>query len=146
MSSRKRSITRPDGLVFFVDRSLGRKPLISRLQQLGWTVHAHDELFEPSAADTEWLAYCGHHNLVILTKDERIRYRPAEKAMLIEHKCRCFVLTAGGVSGRQIADIFDRAAHKIVQVARQEAAPFLAYIDSRGRITLSHRELRRPPR
>jgi uncharacterized protein with PIN domain len=144
MPSRKHSGSSPDNLAFFVDRSLGKEPLISRLRQLGWTVRAHDDFFESSADDTAWLEYCGRQGLIVLTKDEKIRYRPAEKAMLIEHNCRCFVLTAGTISSRQIADTFERAAHRIVQVACQEAAPFLAYIDRRGKVTLSRRELRRP--
>jgi predicted nuclease of predicted toxin-antitoxin system len=146
MPSRKHSGSSPDSLVFFVDRSLGKEPLISRLRELGWAVRAHDDLFEPGAEDTVWLEYCGRQGLIVLTKDEKIRYRPAEKAMLIEHNCRCFVLTAGSISSRQIADAFERAAHRIVQIASQETAPFLAYIDSRGKVILNRRELRRPPR
>ena len=145
MPSRKHSASPPDNLIFFVDRSLGKEPLISRLRQRGWKVHAHDDLFKPGADDTEWLEYCGRRGLLVLTKDERIRYRPAEKAMLLEHNCRCFVLTAGSITSREIADAFEKAARTIVQIAGQEAGPFLACVDRRGKVTLNRRRLRQPP-
>lgn len=43
--------------------------------------------------DDEWLAIIGAQGLVVITRDKRIRYRPVEKRMWVEHRVRGFVLT-----------------------------------------------------
>lgn len=37
-------------------------------------------------------------------KDERIRYRPAERAALLNYQVRSFCLTSGNLTGRQMAE------------------------------------------
>jgi hypothetical protein len=43
--------------------------------------------------DDEWLPVVGRKGLVVITRDRRIRYRPAEKLAWIQHGVRGFVLT-----------------------------------------------------
>ncbi len=43
--------------------------------------------------DDEWLAVVGARQLVVITRDQRIRYRPVEKRRWLEHGVRGFVLT-----------------------------------------------------
>jgi len=43
--------------------------------------------------DDEWLAVVGARQLVVITRDQRIRYRPVEKARWRESGVRGFVLT-----------------------------------------------------
>jgi hypothetical protein len=43
--------------------------------------------------DDEWLPVIGQERLIVITRDQRIRYRPVEKRMWIEHRVRGFVLT-----------------------------------------------------
>ena len=43
--------------------------------------------------DDEWLEVVGAEGLVVITRDQRIRYRPVEKRMWVEHQVRGFVLT-----------------------------------------------------
>lgn len=38
-------------------------------------------------------------------KDERIRYRPAERAALVSHRVRAFYLTSGNLTAHEMADI-----------------------------------------
>jgi hypothetical protein len=45
------------------------------------------------AIDDEWLPIIGVKNLVVITRDQRIRYRPVEKRMWVDHRVRGFVLT-----------------------------------------------------
>jgi len=53
--------------------------------------------------DDEWLAVVGAQALVVITRGKRIRYRPVERAMRIDHRVRGFVLTAPPVSRPQTA-------------------------------------------
>jgi hypothetical protein len=43
--------------------------------------------------DDEWLPAIGARGLIVVTRDQRIRYRPVEKLRWIEHQVRGFVLT-----------------------------------------------------
>lgn len=46
--------------------------------------------------DEEWLEFVGANGLIVITRDQRIRYRPVEKLRWIEHGVRGFCITAGG--------------------------------------------------
>lgn len=52
--------------------------------------------------DDEWLPVIGAQKLVVVTRDKRIRYRPVEKRMWMEHHVRGFVLT--GRTSQSTAD------------------------------------------
>jgi hypothetical protein len=52
--------------------------------------------------DDEWLEVIGTHGLVVITRDQRIRYRPVEKRMWVDHRVRGFVLT--GKTSQSTAD------------------------------------------
>lgn len=43
--------------------------------------------------DDDWLPVIGTRRLVVVTRDQRIRYRPVEKRMWVGHRVRGFVLT-----------------------------------------------------
>jgi hypothetical protein len=42
-------------LLFFVDRSLGKKRIAEAMRAAGAQVHVHDDFFAPGAPDVEWL-------------------------------------------------------------------------------------------
>jgi len=46
--------------------------------------------------DPEWLPVIGARRLVVVTRDQRIRYRPVEKRLWVEHGVRDVVLTGCG--------------------------------------------------
>lgn len=48
------------------------------------------------AADTTWLPIIGQADLVVLTRDKRIRSRPLERRALLDHGVRACFLTSGG--------------------------------------------------
>jgi hypothetical protein len=52
------------------------------------------------ALDTEWLPHVGNTGLVLLTRDIRIRHRPAEKRLFLNHAVKGIFLTSGGNMGR----------------------------------------------
>ena len=69
--SKKRSATsssKPlDEIVFFIDRSLGRKAVANALRNAGARVEVHDDHLLQDAKDEEWLQYVGARNWVVLT-------------------------------------------------------------------------------
>lgn len=55
-----------------------------------------------SALDDDWLPIVGRLRLVVITRDRRIRYRPAETRAWVQHRVRGFVLT--GKKSQSTAD------------------------------------------
>ncbi|MCC6438532.1 MAG: hypothetical protein IT196_26155 [Acidimicrobiales bacterium] len=62
----------------------------------------HDDVVYPGdpdiaiprgALDDEWLPVVGALGLVVITRDKRIRYRPVERLLWVQHRVRGFVLT-----------------------------------------------------
>jgi hypothetical protein len=126
----------PERLVFFVDRSLGRKVVPHALRLAGGDVRVHDDFFAQDALDTLWLAEAGKHGWVVLTKDARIRYRAAEVAALRAAKVRAFVLTAkGDMTGQEIAQAFVLALPAMKRWCAKIAPPFIARVGRDGAVS-----------
>ena len=51
--------------------------MASVLRAAGLYVEVHDDHFAQDAPDSEWLAAVGRNNWIVITRDERIRYRAA---------------------------------------------------------------------
>lgn len=98
------------GLPFFVDRSLGRRRVPELLRADGWDLITLAEHYgipaDEAVTDVEWLQLAGERGWPVLMKDEKIRYRPAERAALREHGVRAFCLTSGDLTSLQMADAF----------------------------------------
>ena len=87
---------------FFVDRSLGRHGVSAVLIAAGWTVTTHFEVYgdrDERVSDVEWLEHCAAHELVVLSKDRRLRYRPDEIGAIRRLRIRAFVLARGSLTG-----------------------------------------------
>lgn len=103
-----RSRSRPE---FFVDRSLGRHQVPALLRGKRWRLRTHHEVYssrDEAVSDVEWLEMCGAENLPVLSKDRRLRYRPAEIAAIRLHGVKAFVLTRGGLRAADQAARFER--------------------------------------
>jgi predicted nuclease of predicted toxin-antitoxin system len=127
----------PDGIVFFIDRSLGVEPLRSRLIEAALNVEIHDDHFRRDEEDRIWLRLVGEKGWVVLTKDQRLRYRPLEVAALLTSNARVFVLTAGNLRGSEIADVFIATLPKICRMLNSHRGPFLARVSQSKNVTLT---------
>lgn len=98
-----RSPLPPEPLEFFVDRSLGYYLIPEALRGLGFTAHTMRSVFgagaEESVPDPAWLAAAGTEGWVVLTKDGRMRHRPAELGAVETHRLRVFCLTNANLTG-----------------------------------------------
>jgi predicted nuclease of predicted toxin-antitoxin system len=74
---------------FFIDNNLS--PLLARgMREFGEDVVHLQEKFAPNADDEAWLPYIGENEFFLVTRDEAIRWRPAEIAALRRHKVGAF--------------------------------------------------------
>jgi len=127
----------PERLVFFVDRSLGRKVIPDALRAAGEEVRAHDDLFPQDARDEVWLAEVGRHGWVVLTKDKHIRYREVEIRALLTAKVACFILTArGDLSGVEVGRVFVKALPAMRRLCRATVPPFIARVSRDSKVAL----------
>ena len=138
MQSKKQSDAKPpDGTVFFIDRSLGIEPIRTQLINSGLTVEIHDDHFARDEQDRVWLKIVGERGWVVLTKDQRLRYRPLEISALRASNARVFVLTAGNLRGSEIAAAFLAALPRMFRILRSTPGPFLARLSQSGHITIT---------
>lgn len=115
---------------------MGVEPLRSVLVAAGLTVEVHDHHFRRDEEDRVWLAAVGQQNWVVLTKDQRLRYRPLEIAALRASGARVFVLVAGNLRGSEIAWVFVAALPAICRILYAQEGPFVARIAKSGKVTL----------
>jgi len=140
-TSKKRSAansgsTPPDiARVFFIDRSLGQKIIAERLRQSGVHVEIHDDHFPQNALDEDWLLEVGKREWIVLTKDDRIRYRPAALEAYRRNNVRVFIFGSGEMKAQEMADAFVKALPRILRFARNKPAPFFARISRAGLVS-----------
>ncbi|MEN3370448.1 MAG: hypothetical protein V7609_2591 [Verrucomicrobiota bacterium] len=107
------------------------------LRKAGLNVEIHDDHFPQNAQDPEWLTAAGRKNWIVVTRDERIRYRVAERQAIRRAKVRAFVLAAqGDLRADMLAEIFLEALSKIRRMVKQQKPPFIAKISRGGEITV----------
>jgi hypothetical protein len=125
-----------DRITFFVDRSLGSVDVAAALRTAGLTVEIHDDHFQQDTPDTDWLTAVGARQWVVLTKDSRIRRHPLEMEALLSSGVAAFILTASGLTGREMATAIVDAMPKIERLITKQVRPFVATISRSGDVTL----------
>ncbi len=107
------------------------------LRRAGLDVEIHDDHFAQNAQDPEWLTEAGKNNWIVVTRDERIRYRVAEKQAIRRAKVRAFVLAAqGNLRAETLAEIFIKALPKVRKTVTKQKPPFVAKISRNGDVTM----------
>ncbi len=123
-------------LEFFVDRSLGRHVVPAALGDASVVVHVmadvYGERIGQGLADEEWLRDAGDRGWVVLMKDAKIRYRPAELQVLIDHGLRAFCLTNANLRGIEMAERFVEHLPRIVRIAAAKPGPYIYGVYSDG--------------
>jgi uncharacterized protein with PIN domain len=112
---------------FFIDRSLG-KSIAEGLRAVGLTVHTMASVYGEERAQTlrdeVWLRDAGANGWIVLTKDDAIRRRPAEREALTKAGVRVFCLTNAQLTGAEQTARFVENRHRIIRQARK-AGPFI---------------------
>ena len=126
----------PEGLPdLFLDRSLGRRQVPALLRGAGLRLHTLAEVCGVPAGedveDTEWLELAGQRGWPVLMKDERIRYRPSERAAVVAHRVQAFCLTSGNVRAAAMAEQYLTVIGDLAQACTRPG-PFLYAVSARG--------------
>jgi PIN like domain len=113
-------------LVFFTDRDLG-KQFPNILSEAGLSVEKHFDHFKDTTKDEEWLAEIGRRGWYAITHDQRIRYKPNEKAAVFEAGVGLFIVI-GKAPFPQLAENFIATFPKIKQFVEKHPTPFIAKV------------------
>lgn len=117
---------------FFIDNNLSAK-LAAGMKGFGEEVVHLTEVFPGDTDDEEWLRFVGDNGWVVITRDERIRRRKAQREALRDHKVGAIFL--GGKS-RGRCDLIQQLVRnwdKIKEVATARERPFAVRIRPNGR-------------
>lgn len=75
------------------------------LRAAGHRCELHDDHFDHRTEDATWLKAVAANEWIVLTKDERIRYRPLELQAIESARLRAFIVICGNVRGADTAEI-----------------------------------------
>jgi len=118
---------------YFCDRSLGRR-IPRELRVRGIDAVAHDDFFAQNEPDEGWLASVGQRGWIVLTKDDYIRYRAAERQAMLLYNVGCFVLMRRNDTSEQLLVTLAAAWDKIEGTITSDVRPFLYAIYKDGSI------------
>lgn len=76
-------------------------------------------------ADEEWLRDAGDHGWIVLMKDAKIRYRPAELQVVVDHGVRAFCLANANLRGAEMAKRLVASLPRIIHIADRETRPYI---------------------
>lgn len=131
-SRSRRDAERLASVVFFIDRSLGKRVVAQALRDANARVEVHDDHFSQGATDVEWIAGAGERGWVVLSKDEQIRRNPLERDAIERARVKAFFLTQQGLSGPEMGEIFIRALPGMVRRAARQSGPFIFTVSRSG--------------
>ena len=99
------------------------------LREAGAVVHVmadvYGERIGQGLADEEWLHDAGERGWVVLMKDAKIRYRPAELQVVIDHDLKAFCLTNANLRGLEMAERFVENLGRIIRVSERRPGPYI---------------------
>jgi hypothetical protein len=101
------------------------------MRAAGYSVKVLSEEFGSGTPDPEWLPVAIERQWVLLSKDDRWRYRAEEKEILIRAKARAFIFVSKSARREEIAEAILGALPKMAALLATQPPPFI------GRILLS---------
>jgi hypothetical protein len=118
-------------MTFFLDNNLSEQ-LAKGMKGFGEKVVHLKDLFPEDAEDTLWLTYVGKNRMCLITRDERIRWRPAELRAFREHEVGAFFLGGKNRTACQLVQQLVRCWPQMKQKAVKDRRPFACRVSATG--------------
>ena len=116
---------------FFVDNNLSEQ-LARGMKAFGEDVVHLREFFAPDTEDPVWLERIGSEGWFLITRDDRVRFRPAELTALKENQVGAFFLGGKNLNRCQLIQQVVRNWPRIKDFARRTRRPFAFRVPPRG--------------
>lgn len=121
-------------MTFFVDRDLGPR-VGEALRSVQVDVVLHHERFGARVPDAEWLAAVSGEQMVILSRDRKMRTRPAEREAFETVGARCFVVATGASTPLDDLRALLWAWPAILGHVAATPGPFMYGVSRQGQLT-----------
>lgn len=112
--------------IYFTDRDLG-KQFPTRLRAAGLRVEWFFDHFDDRTPDTEWLGAVGRRGWIVVTHDERIRYKANELAAVMQHRV-AMLLVVGHAPYPKLAEHFVHTLPRIEAFVDAHRPPYIAKV------------------
>ncbi|RZL56558.1 MAG: hypothetical protein EOP70_06600 [Variovorax sp.] len=120
--------------VLFVDRCAWSVKLGAALDTANIPYVPHNRHFRHDTPDEVWLTAVKDNGWLILTRDQRIRYRINEHRALVDAKLMMFVLSQGGLTAEETGRIVCHAYPEIVRQSLSNSPPALFSVTRSGEV------------
>jgi hypothetical protein len=118
--------------VIFVNGSMPRF-VADELSRAGKDVKWKGELFPLDTKDPVWLEAVGVNGWLAITRDGKIRTRPAERQAITEHGVGCFILTyRNDLKRAEIAQLVLAHIEAMEEKFRRTERPFIYTVAGNG--------------
>lgn len=118
---------------FVVDVNLG-EPLANGMKAFGENVSHIKEIFPASTEDPVWLKYMGDNSIYVITRDEKLRWRPAEIQSIRKYNVGAFFLSGKNRSRCDLVRQLVRSWPRIKELASKERTPFIFSVPPKGAV------------
>lgn len=98
------------------------------LRAAGAQVETHEGNFAADAPDDRWIREVGRRGWIVLSKDEKMRYRLAEKRAIAQAAVRAFFLVPKGLTGPENGRILANAVTRMTRFSIGNQPPFIAKV------------------
>ena len=116
---------------FFLDNNLS-PGLAKGMKAFGEDVVHITEIFADDTDDPDWLPHIGSEGWILITRDKRIRYRPAEWTALKEHGVGAFFMGGKQRSRCQLIQQLVRNWPRMKELAGKTQVPFAFQVPPTG--------------
>ncbi len=117
---------------FLIDENLSIK-MAKSLRDIDQDVFHVTERLKAGSSDVKVFEYAGDNDFFLITKDNRIRYKPNEKAAIRKHKVGVFLLGGKNISFLETYQQLIRNWDRILECAATTNRPFIRRIRAKGR-------------
>ena len=125
-----KSVERPKKFTAYLDAAVGCAEVIEAFGREKIKYKLHLDYANPHTHDSTWLPRVGKNRWVLLTTDDSMQYRGAEKAAIMAYKVRSFVYCSH-MSGTEMARFLVKKMPEMRRFCGLHGAPFIGFLSNK---------------